>query len=101
MTAKYPRIAEIQQAVANHFGTPLIDMRSDRRSARLARPRQLAMYLARQLTPHSLPSIGRHFGNRDHTTVMHAVRVVEIRRSADIALGDAIDEIRARLRLDL
>lgn len=78
MTATVPiQIAEIQRVVAEHFGTRLIDMASERRARCVARPRQVAMYLARCLTPQSLPQIGRSFGGRDHTTVMHAVEMIE------------------------
>src|SRR6185437_16380712 len=66
-----PHIAEIQYAVAERFGVPMMEMVSDRRARRVARPRQVAMYLSRELTPMSLPGIGKHFGGRDHTTIMH------------------------------
>ena len=66
-------IDEIQKKVADHFSMRLTDMSSARRARAVARPRQVAMYLAKQLTTRSLPEIGRKFGNRDHTTVMHAV----------------------------
>ena len=72
-------IEEIQKKVAEHFSIRLTDMSSARRARAVARPRQVAMYLAKQLTSRSLPEIGRKFGNRDHTTVMHAVsRVTEL-----------------------
>ncbi|HYZ60987.1 MAG TPA: chromosomal replication initiator protein DnaA [Acetobacteraceae bacterium] len=72
-------IEEIQRKVAEHFSIRLTDMTSARRARSVARPRQVAMYLAKQLTSRSLPEIGRKFGNRDHTTVMHAVsRVAEL-----------------------
>lgn len=69
-------IEEIQKRVAAHWGIRLTDMTSARRSRNVARPRQVAMYLAKQCTERSLPEIGRMFGNRDHTTVMHAVERV-------------------------
>ncbi len=72
-----PTIAAVQAAVCVAFNVLPIDMISQRRGREVARPRQIAMYLARQLTPYSLPVIGRHFGNRDHTTVIHAIRTVE------------------------
>lgn len=72
-------IEEIQKRVAEHYNIRLTDMSSARRARNVARPRQVAMYLAKQLTQRSLPEIGRRFGNRDHTTVMHAVaRVAEL-----------------------
>ena len=70
-------IDEIQKQVAEHYNIRLADMHSARRARAVARPRQVAMYLAKQLTSRSLPEIGRKFGGRDHTTVMHAVRKVE------------------------
>ena len=72
-------IEEIQKKAAEHYNIRLTDMSSARRARNVARPRQVAMYLAKQLTQRSLPEIGRRFGNRDHTTVMHAVaRVAEL-----------------------
>ena len=72
-------IEEIQKKVAEQWGIRLTDMTSARRSRNVARPRQVAMFLAKQFTERSLPEIGRMFGNRDHTTVMHAVsRVAEL-----------------------
>ena len=68
---------EIQKRVAEHFKIRISDMSSARRARAVARPRQVAMYLSKQLTSRSLPEIGRAFGGRDHTTVMHAVRKVE------------------------
>jgi len=72
-------IEEIQKRVAEHWGLRITDMTSSRRARTVARPRQVAMYLAKQFTDRSLPEIGRMFGNRDHTTVMHAIgRVTEL-----------------------
>jgi chromosomal replication initiation ATPase DnaA len=72
-----PRVAEIQKTVSDTFGIPLCEMTSARSAREVARPRQVAMYLSKKLTPQTLPAIGRMFGNRDHTTVIHAVRQVE------------------------
>ena len=66
--------AEIQAAACQHFGLSAEELLSPSRTARIAWPRQVAMYLARELTDESLPAIGRHFGGRDHTTVLHALR---------------------------
>jgi chromosomal replication initiator protein len=77
-------IEEIQKRVAEHYNIRLTDMSSARRARNVARPRQVAMYLAKKLTQRSLPEIGRRFGNRDHTTVMHAVS-----RIAELMQGDA------------
>lgn len=76
-------IDEIQRKVADYYGLKMSDLLSERRSRDVARPRQIAMYLAKKLTPRSLPEIGRRFGNRDHTTVMHAVKKVEELRGKD------------------
>src|SRR5208282_4802197 len=65
-------ISEIQAATCRHFGLSSDELLSSTRTARVAWPRQVAMYLARELTGESLPAIGRHFGGRDHTTVLHA-----------------------------
>ena len=76
-------VDEIQRKVAEHYHLKLSDMMSARRAREVARPRQVAMYLAKKLTARSLPEIGRRFGNRDHTTVMHAVKRIEELRIAD------------------
>ncbi|MBT6983497.1 MAG: chromosomal replication initiator protein DnaA, partial [Rhodospirillaceae bacterium] len=68
-----------------------------RRARAVARPRQVAMYLAKQLTTRSLPEIGRKFGGRDHTTVMHAVKRIEELRQTDAALAEDIDLLRRML----
>ena len=90
-------IEEIQKRVAEHFNIRLADMHSARRARAVARPRQVAMYLCKQLTPRSLPEIGRKFGGRDHTTVMHAVRKIEELLAADRALGEDIDLLKRML----
>jgi len=87
-------IEEIQKRVAEHFSIRLSDMSSPRRARAVARPRQVAMYLAKQLTTRSLPEIGRKFGGRDHTTVMHAVRKIEELRASDRNFADDIDLLR-------
>src|SRR3546814_3415894 len=81
-------IDEIQRRVAEHFRIKPADMVSARRAREVARPRQVAMYLAKRLTPRSLPEIGRRFGGRDHTTVMHAVKRIEELRVEDTELED-------------
>jgi len=90
-------IDEIQKRVAEHFNIRLADMHSARRARAVARPRQVAMYLCKQLTPRSLPEIGRKFGGRDHTTVMHAVKKVEELLAADRALAEDIELLRRML----
>ncbi len=90
-------ISEIQAAVGKHFGITEQELLSSSRSARVAWPRQLAMYLARELTGESLPAIGRHFGGRDHTTVMHACRRASARIDDDAAVREAVEKLRAML----
>jgi chromosomal replication initiator protein len=90
-------IEEIQKKVAEHFNVKLADMHSARRARAVARPRQVAMYLAKQLTTRSLPEIGRKFGGRDHTTVMHAVRKIEELRAIDSGFSEDIDLLRRML----
>jgi chromosomal replication initiator protein len=90
-------IEEIQRRVAEHFNIKLADMSSPRRARQVARPRQIAMYLAKQLTTKSLPDIGRSFGGRDHTTVMHAVRKIEQLSSGDISFAEDVDLLKRML----
>lgn len=86
-------IAEIQAAVGAHFGLTPGELLSTTRSARIAWPRQVAMYLARELTGESLPAIGRHFGGRDHTTVLHACRRASTRLAADEDARRAVEKL--------
>ena len=79
-------IDEIQRRVCDHYRIKQTEMSSARRAREVARPRQVAMYLAKQLTPRSLPEIGRRFGGRDHTTVIHAVKQIEKLRAIDAEL---------------
>lgn len=79
-SARRITIDEIQKACAAHYRIDAAEMRSHRRARAVARPRQVAMYLAKKLTPRSLPEIGRVFGGRDHSTVIHAVRTIEAMR---------------------
>ncbi len=90
-------IEEIQKKVAEHFNIKLQEMSSARRARQVARPRQVAMYLAKQLTSRSLPEIGRKFGGRDHTTVMHAVKKIEELRSADSSFAEDVELLRRML----
>lgn len=90
-------IEEIQRKVAEHYSIRLTDMYSARRSRSIARPRQVAMYLAKQLTSRSLPEIGRKFGNRDHTTVMHAVSRVGELMERDGAFAEDVELLRRML----
>ena len=90
-------IEEIQRKVAEHWNIRLSDMSSARRARAVARPRQVAMYLAKQLTSRSLPEIGRKFGNRDHTTVMHAVSRVTELMGLDAAFAEDVELLRRML----
>ncbi|MGA8381073.1 MAG: chromosomal replication initiator protein DnaA [Stellaceae bacterium] len=91
-------IDEIQRRVAEHFNIKLAEMTSDRRARVVARPRQVAMYLAKQLTTRSLPEIGRKFGGRDHTTVMHAMRKIEELTLTDPVLAEDVELLRRMLQ---
>jgi chromosomal replication initiator protein len=90
-------IEEIQKKVCEHYGIRHSDMSSARRARAVARPRQVAMYLAKQLTSRSLPEIGRKFGGRDHTTVMHAVRKIEELAALEPALAEDVELLRRML----
>ena len=94
-----PTIREIKAAVAQRCEIPVAWMVSGRKCRQEAHPRQLAYYLSRDLTPHSLPVIGHFFGDRDHTTIAHGIRQVEKRRAADpeydAMVSQLIDELGA------
>ncbi len=90
-------VEDIQRKVAEHFNIKVSDMSSARRTRLVARPRQVAMYLAKTLTSRSLPEIGRRFGNRDHTTVMHAVRKVEELIETDPSFAEDVELLRRML----
>ena len=90
-------IDEIQRKVAEHFNIRLSDMHSARRARQVARPRQVAMYLSKQLTARSLPEIGRKFGGRDHTTVMHAVRKIEELSNGDASFAQDVEILKRAL----
>jgi chromosomal replication initiator protein len=91
-------IEDIQKRVAEHYNIKLAEMSSARRSRQVARPRQVAMYLAKQLTSRSLPEIGRKFGGRDHTTVMHAVKKVDELREVDQNFAEDVELLRRMLQ---
>lgn len=90
-------IDEIQRKVAEHYNLRVTDMHSARRARNVARPRQVAMFLSKHLTARSLPEIGRKFGGRDHTTVMHAVRKIEELLESDTQIAQDVDIIRRAL----
>jgi chromosomal replication initiator protein len=88
------RIEDIQRVVARHYNVSKADLLSSRRTRTIVRPRQVAMYLAKVLTPRSLPEIGRRFGGRDHTTVLHAVRKIEDLIQGDKTLAEEIELLK-------
>lgn len=92
------KIEDIQRLVANHYNVSRADILSSRRTATVVRPRQIAMYLAKSLTLRSLPEIGRRFGGRDHTTVLHAVRKIEGMVTTDTELAGEIDHLKRMLQ---
>ena len=81
-------IEEIQKKVASHYSIKLSDMFSTKRSRQIALPRQVAMYLSKQMTTLSLPEIGKNFGGKDHTTVLHAVRKITEAMKDDSSLAE-------------
>ena len=90
-------VEEIQRRVAEHYNISLSDMIGPKRVRTFARPRQVAMFLCKQLTSRSLPEIGRRFGGRDHTTVMHGVRRIEELRSSDGQIAEDLELLRRAL----
>jgi len=94
---KRVKIEEIQKLVATHYNVSRADILSSRRTATVVRPRQIAMFLAKVLTLRSLPEIGRRFGGRDHTTVLHAVRKIEGLAGSDKALSEEIELLKRML----
>jgi chromosomal replication initiator protein len=94
---KRVKIEDIQKLVATHFNVSRADILSSRRTANVVRPRQIAMYLSKTMTLRSLPEIGRRFGGRDHTTVLHAVRKIEGLVSTDMALSEELESFKRLL----
>ena len=91
-------VDQIQKAVSEHYGLKQADLISERRARAVARPRQVAMWLAKQITTRSLPDIGRRFGGRDHTTVLHGVRRIEQLKAEDPAIARDVDVLLRKLR---
>ena len=92
------KIEDIQRVVARQYNVSRSDLLSSRRTANVVRPRQVAMYLAKTMTLRSLPEIGRRFGGRDHTTVLHAVRKIEALVGKDTALFDEVESLKRQLQ---
>lgn len=97
---RVPRIETIQTVVAARYGVTRRDLQSARRTSGVVRPRQIAMYLAKSMTLKSLPEIGRCFGGRDHTTVLHAVRKIDRLRREDGAVSDQLDSLARAVELE-
>jgi chromosomal replication initiator protein len=97
---KRVKIEDIQRVVARQYNVSRSDLLSSRRTANVVRPRQVAMYLAKTLTLRSLPEIGRRFGGRDHTTVLHAVRKIEHLLGNDTVLADEVDALKRQLQME-
>jgi chromosomal replication initiator protein len=95
---KRVKIEDIQKLVASHYSVTRADILSSRRTATVVKPRQVAMYLSKALTLRSLPEIGRRFGGRDHTTVLHAVRKIEGLSSSDAGLREEIELLKRMLQ---
>ncbi|WP_292050857.1 chromosomal replication initiator protein DnaA, partial [Brevundimonas sp. UBA5866] len=91
-------VDEIQKTVAEHFNLKQADLLSERRTRAIARPRQIAMYLCKQHTTRSYPDIGRRFGGRDHTTVLHGVRKIEEMLSQDEQIARDVEALTRKLR---
>ncbi len=91
-------VEEVQKKVAEHFNIRMTDMHSAKRSRSIARPRQVAMYLCKILTGKSLPELGRQFGGRDHTTVMHAIKKIEELIETDISISEDVELLRRMMQ---
>jgi chromosomal replication initiator protein len=91
------KIEDILRVVSRHYGVSKGDLLSQRRHRSVVWPRQIGMYLAKQLTARSLPEIGRRFGNRDHTTVLHAIRKIEGQITGDARLREELEELKKLL----
>jgi chromosomal replication initiator protein len=94
---KRVKIEDIQKRVASHYNVSRADLLSSRRTAAVVMPRQIAMFLAKSLTLRSLPEIGRRFGGRDHTTVLHAVRKIDGLVNSNAALREEVELLKRML----
>ena len=97
LTMPISLLSVILKAVSQEFGIPVNDLVSHRRNKRLTIPRHIAMYFAKEFTHRSFPEIGRKFGGRDHTTILHGVRKTVVRIKADVDLGRRVEAIRTIL----
>jgi hypothetical protein len=92
-----PTVERIQRAVCEHYHISMLDLLSERRTAVIVEPRQIAMYLAKMLTPRSLPDIGRRFNGKDHTTILYAVRKIAALLKEDAELAATVEKIKQRI----
>jgi chromosomal replication initiation ATPase DnaA len=92
------KLIDIQRVVCAHFDVTRVDLLSSRRTWNVVRPRQIAMYLAKTMTTKSLPEIGRQFGKKDHTTVLHAVRKIEALVGNDNVLAEEVESLKRQLQ---
>jgi len=94
-----PAMGDILALVTAHFDVKLSELQSKRRTAAVVLPRQVAMYLARRITRHSLEEIGTYFGGRDHSTVLYGIEKIETLRASDVTLREIVDGFLARLQV--
>lgn len=97
LLSSYPSLGRIKAVIADFYHIPLRILVSARRTANITRPRQIGYFLCHELTPRSYPDIGRKFGNRDHTTILHGCRITATRASEDRELFDEIEELKRRI----
>jgi chromosomal replication initiator protein len=90
-------VEDIQKTVAEHFKIKVADLKSKKKHAAIAHPRQIAMFLARKLTPASLPELGQKFGGKDHTTVLHNVKKIEAAIVSNLDLKAVVDSLQRNL----
>ena len=95
--ARQVSVENIQKTTAEYYNIKMSDILSKRRSRSIARPRQMAMFLAKELTNYSLPEIGEAFGGRDHTTVIHSVKTIDKLRKSDEELNGSIDSLKSKI----
>lgn len=98
ITVENPKVENIIKEVSVYFRVPVIDLKSNRRTRAIVKPRQVAMYLSKTLTLQSLPEIGRRMGGRDHTTVLHAVTKIAALKKTDASISKAIADLTAIIR---
>ena len=91
-------IEGIQKVVAEYFNVKVSDLRAKKRTVSIVRPRQIAMYLVRELTTHSFPEIGEYFGGKDHTTVLHSCNKIAGERDKDVTVRGLLEKLTALLK---